>query len=88
MNVLLPLLILASVRTPSSNGKNISATGGGIVKEGGDLVLKYEVDRRWDRCFWYWYEDHDRCGLKIELGWDVNVELLTRARLITIGLKT
>ena len=37
--------------------KNVTATGGGIVKPGDDLVLTYHVGAAWDRCYWFWYVD-------------------------------
>ncbi len=58
--ILLKLFLVFGFGGKYSSAGNISATGGGVVMRGGDLVLRYEVDHRWDRCFWYWYEDHDR----------------------------
>ena len=37
-----------------SGAGSISATGGGIVKAGDDLVLTYTMEEEWDRCYWYW----------------------------------
>ena len=35
---------------------NLNVTGGGVVVTGGDMVLQYNVNKRWDTCYWYRYE--------------------------------
>ena len=47
------LLLLGSHAAAAA--KNITATGGGVVKPGDDLVLTYNVGSVWDRCYWFWY---------------------------------
>ena len=49
----LMLLLLGSREAAAA--KNITATGGGVVKAGDDLVLTYNVGSVWDRCYWFWY---------------------------------
>ncbi len=44
-----------------STAFELTASGGGIVEPGADLVLTYvpdldEDETTWDRCFWFWYD--------------------------------
>lgn len=55
MGNMLSLLLLLLFYNTSYGGK-ITATGGGIVKPGQDLVLTYHVGKVWDRCRWFLYE--------------------------------
>ena len=57
---LIAAAIIAAFQSGLVCSKNISATGGGVVRPGSDLVLKYEVDHRWERCYWYWFKEERR----------------------------
>ena len=49
------LLFLGGAREAAGRPeKNVTATGGGVVKPGDDLVLTYNVGEAWDRCYWFW----------------------------------
>ena len=49
------LLLLGAHEAAAKTPKNVTATGGGIVMPGDDLVLTYHVGAAWDRCYWFWY---------------------------------
>ena len=51
------LLLGGAHEAAAKQPKNVTATGGGIVKPGDDLVLTYHVGSAWDRCYWFWYVD-------------------------------
>jgi len=40
--------------------KNITATGGGIVKQGSNFDLVYHVGISWERCYWSWFTKENR----------------------------
>lgn len=50
------VLLSLSVAAYAAENKTrkISASGGGIVKPGSDLVLTLDVAEVWDRCYWFW----------------------------------
>ena len=48
-------LLLLLLGAAEAAAKNVTATGGGIVKPGDNLVLTYHVGEVWDRCYWFWY---------------------------------
>ena len=50
----LSLALLLFLGGAQGRNKNVTATGGGIVKPGDDLVLTYNVGEAWDRCYWFW----------------------------------
>ena len=48
-------LLLLLLGGQDAVAKEVTATGGGIVMPGDDLVLTYNVGEVWDRCYWFWY---------------------------------
>jgi hypothetical protein len=54
LRVLLLLASLTALFAQTVVGTNVTASGGGIVKPGNDLVLTYNVGFQWDRCYWFW----------------------------------
>ena len=46
-------LLLLLLGEQDAVAKEVTATGGGIVKPGDDLVLTYHVGSAWDRCYWF-----------------------------------
>ena len=47
-------VLLLLLLNPAAGQGTVSASGGGIVKAGDDLVLTYTMTEEWERCYWYW----------------------------------